>query len=149
LINFTLPIVAVGKRSTEYRVVPRKGGAGHFVAGYQPKVARDNARNMAALMAPHAPPKPLAGPLRLDVVFRWPWRKSELKRNIAKGSMPHDVKPDFDNCCKQLCDVMQSVGMFTNDSQLAEVRVKKFWTDQGGIDVWLEELGNGPTNKRD
>lgn len=46
-----------------------------------------------ALLLPYQPPAPVAGPVRLDVEFTWPWRASESQRRRAQGRAPHTSRP--------------------------------------------------------
>ena len=79
------------------------------------------------------------GPLLLRLTFRFMWRKSEPEKNICDPK-PKDTKPDWDNLAKNICDVMESMGFYKNDSQLADVHVRKYWTDSPGVSVIIEEL---------
>jgi len=106
---------------------------------YTPKAIKQNAAALQTLLLQHCPRVPLAGPLRLDIVFQFPWRMAEPKKNKRKAR-PKDTKPDFDNLCKQLCDVLQSMGFFVNDSQIADIHVRKVWTDSPGVQVFMEEM---------
>jgi len=105
---------------------------------YTPAKIKNNAKALQALLLPHRPKVPLSGPLRLDLLFQFPWRKSEPKKNRTRA-WPKDTKPDFDNLCKQFCDVLQSMGFFWNDSQIADVRIRKVWTDSPGVQVMIEQ----------
>ena len=139
MIDFFIPHIARPKQGDRVRVVaPKKGKP--FAAHYTPKDVKENAAVLAALMRPFVPAKPLEGPLSLALVFVFSWRKSESKKNIAMGSRWKDTKPDCDNLQKNICDVMERMGFYVNDSQLADVHVRKLWADSPGVDVSLREL---------
>ena len=67
-------------------------------------------------------------------------RKAEPLKNRDKGKLAKDTAPDGEQLLKQLNDVMESVGFFKNDGQIADMRVRKFWTDNVGVSVLLETI---------
>lgn len=129
-IEFSIPMLPVAKQSARL-------GNGRT---YQPKRVTGNAESLASLLAPYVPIGPLCGPVRLDVVYRYPWRVSEPKKRRQRARLK-DTKPDHEQLNKQLCDVFEHMGFVTNDAQFADVRIRKFWTDQVGTDVMMEEVG--------
>ena len=68
------------------------------------------------------------------------WPRSTSKSKRAAGDAPMDVKPDWDNWGKQICDVLERCGFVWNDSQFADVRVRKLRSDRPGADIVLEEM---------
>ncbi len=128
-IAFTVPFQVKPKQSTRF------GGKRSFPDA---KVKR-NAQGLTALIAEHRPPKPLEGPLSLSLVFIYPWRKAEPKKNRV-GMKPKDTTPDLDNLTKQVCDVMQSVGFYVNDSQIARKKLEKNWGDAPALHVELSVI---------
>lgn len=92
-----------------------------------------------ALLMPYKPLKPLEGPLALFMEVRFPWRRSELKRNKTLGWRFHDTaNPDLDNFEKALIDSMADCGYMKNDGQIAIKRTVKKWGDNPGIEFKLE-----------
>ena len=130
MIAFWIPTQVVAKQGC-------RTAGGIF---YTPKKVKENAALLGAVIAQHAPEKPLEGPLHLRLVFQYAWRKAETKAWIAHGHRGKDTKPDWDNLCKQVCDVMEKCGFFTNDSQLAWVEVYKVWTGRVGVAIEIEEI---------
>jgi len=131
-----------------FEVKPKQGDRSAVVNGhvrhYQPKKVTSNANALVLLSKQYRPTAPLVGPLRLELMFYSAWRKADSKKVRAAGKAWHDTKPDWDNMCKQLCDVLQSAGFYANDSQLADISVKKLRTDSPGVFVRLGVIsGNG------
>ena len=87
-----------------------------------------------AHLARFAPERPLRGPLRADLRLCWP---TEGKH--PQGT-PKDTKPDLDNVEKTLWDVMQGLGYYAGDQQVADKHVAKMWADPAGVYLRLEEI---------
>ena len=85
-------------------------------------------------------PAPLDGPLHLSVtaVFAIPASWPKAKRATASG-LPHTQKPDADNLVKQLGDGLNRIA-WNDDSQVAEITVRKQWGDRAETVVMVEEL---------
>ena len=113
-----------------------------FVGKMQTSKGKAAQRNLLALLREHAPASPVTGPLALNVVWCYPWRKSEPKKNRIAGFKPCDTRPDVDNLAKMLLDVMSGPGGFWNDdSQIAVLTFSKFWGDLPGIGIRYKTLG--------
>lgn len=138
-IAFYIPCEVQPKQSFRAAVIPNKGGKGFHTRSYQPAKVTESAKMLAVFAAAHRPDEPLKGALSLSLVFLYPWRKTEPKRNRARKSLPKDTSPDCDNLAKQLVDVLQKVGFFRNDAQISELRIRKRWSDQFGISVLLKD----------
>lgn len=135
IITFAVPFDLSAKQSTRFTM---RGG---FPRRYTPKKIVNNASALARLIGRYVPDEPLNGPLRFEATVIYQWRKSASKTAKAKGRAWKDTLPDFDNLCKQLCDVLQSCGFYGNDSQIAEATIRKWWGDEGPmLYVLLEEL---------
>ena len=69
-------------------------------------------------------------PVRVRVELVYPLRKSERERleGTAASEMliPHDVKPDADNLVKSLLDSMTRAGVWDDDAQVCDLRVRKW-----------------------
>jgi Holliday junction resolvase RusA-like endonuclease len=121
------------------RILKRRDGSmfvGKFASG-KGKAAQDS---LMSLLAAHRPPSAMQGPISVDVVWVYPWRKSETKRNRAAGIMPCDTRPDFDNLLKMLLDCMTRLGFWNDDGQIARGCLSKWWGDSPGISVSIEQI---------
>jgi Holliday junction resolvase RusA-like endonuclease len=92
-------------------------------------------QDLVNLLRPYAPPTPFVGPVKLSVIWSYPWRKAETKKNRAKGYLPCDTRPDVDNIIKLVLDVMTLLRFWTDDNQVADIRIQKRWGDWTGIAV--------------
>jgi Holliday junction resolvase RusA-like endonuclease len=80
-----------------------------------------------------------AGPVMLNVLFVWPWRKSEPKKHRTEPLLPMDVAPDCSNIIKMLEDCLTRLGVWRDDGQVAWLRVGKFWGDDPGIRIRVQK----------
>lgn len=84
---------------------------------------------LAWKMRQHVPPKPIDGPVRLDVC--WLFRTKTKKQNNALKV----TRPDLDNLQKSLKDVMTDLGFWNDDSQVAIENTEKRWSLEPGIHI--------------
>lgn len=95
---------------------------------------KDARAKLHAHLAPHAPAKPLDGPVRLVVKWLFP----------AEGRRPDGSyktsRPDTDNLEKALKDEMTRLGFWHDDAQVASEIVEKFWADTPGIYIEVSKL---------
>lgn len=95
---------------------------------------KDARAKLHAHLAPHAPQKPLTGPVRLVVKWLFP----------AEGRHPDGSyktsKPDTDNLEKALKDEMTRLGFWHDDAQVASEITEKFWADIPGIYIEVSKL---------
>ena len=110
----------------------RKTGRGHI---YTTKDVDDT---WIALLATHAPPEPMTGPLCLYVDITWPWNNSDAKRVRHLKIVPHWKRPDLDNVCKALFDAMTTTRWWLDDAQIAELTVCKWRGGEPGIRLALK-----------
>lgn len=139
MIHCVIPWQTRGKQGDRSRIATSSGGR-QFVHHYQPADVQEEATALAALLVPHRPEIPMSGPLALSLSFTFPWRKCDSAKRRRTGPHPCFVKPDFDNLCKQVCDVLQRMGFYANDSQLADVRIRKWWGDSPSLAMTLEQI---------
>ena len=95
---------------------------------------KDARAKLHAYLAPHAPAKPLGGPVRLVVKWLFP----------AEGRRPDGsyktTRPDTDNLEKALKDEMTCLGFWHDDAQVASEITEKFWADTPGIYIEVNKL---------
>lgn len=97
-------------------------------------------QTLEALLLPHRPVEPVAGPVALRLVFVWPWLKKHTKaqRNACGGVIkviPHTSRPDASNLAKTLEDRLVALRFLADDNAVVRLEVHKFWGDCPGIGV--------------
>lgn len=120
---------------------------GAFVLGgkvkfYTTKKVAQAGNDLCSLLAPHRPSLPFEGPLIIDIVMVYPWRKTESKRTRLSGCLPIPVKPDVDNLTKMFMDALTRCAFWTDDSLVSDLRIRKVWGDSTGIALRIEEISS-------
>lgn len=108
-----------------------------FIGKTADSKAQQTENELISLFSPFAPKKPLEGPVKLEIKWVYPYRKSEPKKN--RGFMVWcDKRPDADNILKFVCDVMTRCGFWLDDGQVADLRFVKVWDEEPRIEVIVE-----------
>ena len=94
----------------------------------------------ASLLLPYVPEKPLEGALRLSIIYKLPFLKSEKKAVRDKGFDYHWKKPDCDNLCKMFLDTMGRLSFWNDDAQVVDLHFIKARHRESGIYVHLREV---------
>ena len=89
---------------------------------------------LRAHLSKYIPQKPMTGPVWLGVKWCFPAGVSHWDGEYKIS------KPDTDNLEKALKDVMEDLGFFNDDAQVASEHVEKFWADVPGIYVTMWEI---------
>jgi len=135
-VRFFLPHTPSTTTAQQKRLVMVGGKPRFFRSGR----AKSAIGTLEALLIPHRPETPVESPCRLVIEYTFPWRKSETKRNIAKGWVWHTSRPDCSNLVKAIEDLLSVHRFMKDDAGVAELIVRKKWGDEPGIWIELEEL---------
>ena len=103
---------------------------------YDPPEVADARAKLCANLAKHRPREPYRRGVRL--VVKWCFGFS-AKAGHRDGEYK-TTRPDTDNLQKLLKDCMTKVGFWTDDALVASEIVEKFWAEQPGIYIHIEEL---------
>ncbi len=104
---------------------------------YKPEKLRQARNELIKHLLPFKPDKPMEGPIRLEVIWRFP--KGKTHRHFEWKV----TKPDTDNLEKMLKDCMTEVGFWIDDAQVVVEHVEKLWSDEPcGISIEIEVLKN-------
>ena len=136
-----IPPKATAQAST--RILKRKDGS-QFVGKFANSKAKKAQDDLLVLLQPHRPEKPLKGPLLLSIIWVYPWRKSEPKKNRVSGLLDCYTRPDCDNLAKMFQDCLTRLAFFGDDSQVSRLYFAKFWGDHPGISVTLTDADGTP-----
>lgn len=129
-IEFFLPMIPPTVTQQEHKVAVVNGKP-RF---YDPPELVAAKEKLKAHLVQYVPERKLVGPVMLGVKWcfsiRGRHRDGEYKA----------TKPDTDNLEKMLKDVMEDLGFFKNDAQVASEHVEKFWAKVPGIYIVMESL---------
>lgn len=136
--DFVARFVVVGtpKAMPRPRAYARKGKDGTVKAGvFQPGTAEawKGSVALSANFSGVVGDKPLTGPIRLDIDFFFKRPKSFSRHKDPDGYVHYTKKPDRDNLEKPIMDVLTDIGMWVDDSQVCDGRVRKFYLPKGDV----------------
>lgn len=101
---------------------------------YEPAELKAARAKLTAHLAKHRPDEPAAeGAVRL--VAKWCFPRGRHGDGQYKTT-----RPDTDNLQKLLKDCMTDLGFWRDDALVASEIVEKFWAEQPGIYIRVEEL---------
>jgi len=103
-----------------------KSGKG-FTTTYSPKTNWYNLVYIKSLETKNFTKKRLCGALQVVLVFYMPTPKSLSKKKIEKTYYV-SKRPDVDNLAKAVMDAINQVGLWEDDSQIADLRVIKAYS---------------------
>lgn len=131
------------------RPTPRsRSKPGKLKGVYTPNTADDWKGDVIRAGAEHRPPRPLDGPVMVDVYFFLPRPKSLCRKKDPDGPLWAPIKlKDRDNLDKAVLDAMQDDGWFTNDGIVVFGLLAKLYHSKDGIPgarIRVVELGDGP-----
>ena len=101
--------------------------------------AKSVKEELMALLRPYVPEKPFSTPLKVTIEWGYPYLKSVKKKDIGK-LIPCTTRSDIDNICKGFFDVLTRLGFWSDDSIIWDLRFRKFYTDNAGIGIKIEEF---------
>ena len=105
-----------------------------FVFHYK-KSSVESARQLFAYkLKPYAPSTPITGCVALSVTLFFSVKER------AKWGKHKPSRPDADNYCKELVDVMGSLGWWIDDAQIVKLKIEKRYAEKASIFIHCEEV---------
>lgn len=121
----------------EGRPRPRAASVKGYARMYAVKAANGFEDRVACVANMHAPREPMQGPVRVVVNAYWQWPVATSKRVREEGPQYRASKPDTDNVAKAILDVLTACGYWADDSQVAELRVRKITGGDSAPGTWI------------
>lgn len=129
-----IPPTRTAQQKGAYIRPGKNGGKGH-IQFFTKNAVKKAANELKAILSPIQPEKPLKGPLSLMVTMVFPWPKGTAKYKRVSEGEPHASRPDCSNLIKLLEDTMTEMGFWEDDSQIYDLRVRKFRGNEPGISI--------------
>ena len=92
------------------------------------------------MMKRYRPEKPSDKPIRLTMIFY-----CDIKSPKKLWGKYKTTRPDVENFYKEIADIMTSLGFWSDDSQIVDLHLKKYYAEKATIYIKVEELEDGPT----
>lgn len=89
---------------------------------------------LTAYLTKYIPERPYTGAIRVVATWCYP-----LKGKHYDGE-PYINKPDVDNICKSLYDIMSKLKYWNDDKQIYSSTTEQFWAKIPGIYIKIEEF---------
>lgn len=131
VIEFFIPMKKIPTTTHQQKKVRVVKGKPQF---YEPDSLKDARSKYMSLLSAHKPDQKISGPIRLTVKWLFPMTKQSANGQYKTS------KPDTDNLNKLIKDCMTELGFWNDDAQVASEIIEKFWADNVGIYVKVEQL---------
>lgn len=131
MIEFFMPMAKVPTVTHQQKQVHVVNGKPIF---YEPADLKAARQKLNGYLSHNVPEEVIAGPVRLTVKWLFP-----VTGKHFNGEWKY-TKPDTDNLQKLLKDCMTECKFWKDDALVCSEIVEKFWADQTGIYIRIEEL---------
>ena len=121
----------------------RARAMGAFAQIYMPKdaddwkmIVRTEARKAWTESEQPCIPRPWQGPLCVNLTFYFPRPKAHYRKDgTLKPNTPkwHTSKPDRDNADKAVLDALTNLGIWGDDKQVCDGRIRKLYVNPGDL----------------
>jgi crossover junction endodeoxyribonuclease RusA len=119
------------------RYVPIKGKG---IRAFKSKKGQQAEADLISLLAPFRPETAFEGPLRLSMVWVWPWRKGDSKKVRELGAIPYASRPDLSNLVKMAEDTLTRLSFWHDDSQVCDLQLSKALGDRPGLGIEIAKI---------
>ncbi|MDT2595619.1 RusA family crossover junction endodeoxyribonuclease [Enterococcus dongliensis] len=131
MIEFFMPMAKVPTVTHQQKQVHVVNGKPVF---YEPADLKAARSKLNGYLSHNIPEKMIEGPVRLTVKWLFP-----ITGKHFNGEWKY-TKPDTDNLQKLLKDCMTTCRFWKDDALVCSEIVEKFWANQTGIYIRIEEL---------
>lgn len=120
------------------RILKTKDGK-FFIGKQSNSNAKKTQNELMWLLMPYRPQTPHDCPIRLSVKWLYPFRKTEPKKSRIE-ELPCITRPDCDNLCKLLLDIMTRLGFWVDDSIIYNLEFTKAYSENPRIEIKIEKV---------
>lgn len=138
MVKFSIPIIPPKTTGQAGARILKNCDGRYFIGRPKNSAAAETREMLVYQFGKHAPEQPLLGPLVVEIIYVYPFRKCETAKNKKLSTIPCDTKPDADGIAKMPLDVLQQLKFYKNDSQIADLRIRKFWGHEPRIEISIK-----------
>lgn len=113
-----------------------------YIDHYRKPEVQAQRNRLIYMMKRYKPEKPSDRPIRLTMLFFFNVKEKKLWGKYKT------TKVDIDNFYKEIADVMTLCKFWNDDSQVVDLRLKKFYAEQATIYIRMEELDDEPAGEQ-
>lgn len=137
--TFTVPGNPFGKQRPRFNAKMKRTFTPKETTSYEERVRSAYLRTLApGGNVSVSDLRPTVRPVRLDIIAYVPIAASVSKRaRAAMLGAPCLKTPDYDNIGKIIGDALNGIA-WADDKQVYDGRVRKFWSETGGVEVTIE-----------
>ena len=130
MMEFFMEMIPPTATHQQQGVTVDRYGVRHF---YKRRNGEAEAR-LAMHLKKHIPETQYTGAIKVTSIWYF-----QLKGK-HKDREPYTNKPDIDNICKALYDIMSRLGYWKDDKQIVKANTEKYWSEKPGIFIRIEEV---------
>ena len=129
-MHIFIPMKKLPTATDQEKAFNRKTGSVYL----KPQAKMDR-QKLKDLLAQHVPDQPLVNvPITITVIWCFPITGSH------RSGEPKITRPDTQNMCKGLYDVMTELGFWDDDSRIADEHLSKCYSNIPGLYIEYEEM---------
>ena len=113
-----------------------------YIDHYRKPEVQAQRNRLIYMMKRYKPEKPSDRPIKLTMLFFFNVKEKKLWGKYKT------TKVDIDNFYKEIADVMTLCKFWNDDSQVVDLRLKKFYAEQATIYIRMEELDDEPAGEQ-
>ena len=118
-----------------YKFDPKKKKVVPYIEHYRKPEVQILRNQLKYMMKRYRPEKPSDKPIRLTMIFYF-----DIKRPKKLWGTLKTTRPDVDNFFKEIADLMTSLGFWSDDSQIVDLHLKKYYAEKATIYIKVEEI---------
>ena len=143
MIKFFIPGEPDTVTAQEKGIRIRRSRTGkHYPQHYDKPEVEAAKRRLAWQVMDYKPFEPLTGPIELQIEWRFSLGSKPKKYAYKEKT----TKPDLDNLCKGLMDVLNRSNFFIDDGQVCRLFLRKIWVpeNEAGIYISIRDINEDP-----
>lgn len=118
-----------------YKFDPKTKKRVPYIDHYRRPEVQALRNRLTYMMKRYRPEQPSGKPIRLTMIFYF-----DIKSPKKLWGKYKTTRPDVENFYKECADVMTECGFWSDDSQIVDLRLMKYYAEKATIYIKMEEL---------